>query len=70
MYKFTILVEKEDEFYIAHNLELWVVSQWKNYEEAISNLQEATLLYLDGDDEKNNLKNIKNKNYSLTTLMV
>ena len=70
MYNFSIFIEKEWDLYIARNLELWVFSQWENYDNALSNLKEATELYLGNEKEKTILNKIKWKNYSLTTLSI
>ena len=46
-YKFTAIINKEKRWYVAHCLELGVVSQGKNIEEAQINLKEAVGLYLE-----------------------
>jgi len=46
-FRFTILIKKENKFYVAECLELGVVSQGKSIEEAKSNLKEAVKLYLE-----------------------
>jgi len=70
MYNFSVFVQKEDKFYVANNLELWVVSQWNTYDEALSNLREATELYLE-DENKVSLKDkFINNNYILTNMTV
>jgi len=51
--KFTAVITKEQDWYVAHCVELGVVSQGKSIEEAQKNLQEAVELYLEsfgGDD--------------------
>jgi len=68
MYKFNVFVETEDNFYIAHNLELWIVSQGLSYEEAIENLKEASELYL--EDEISIFTKIKNKKYLITNITI
>jgi len=45
--KFTAVINKEENWYVAHCLELGVVSQGKTIEEAKTNLQEAVELYLE-----------------------
>jgi predicted RNase H-like HicB family nuclease len=62
--KFTILIEKEDKFYIAKCIELKIVSQGKSYGEALDNIKEAIELYLE-DQPKPELKDI-----SLATIVV
>lgn len=44
---FTAIVHQEDDLYIADCPEVGTVSQGKTIEEAISNLKEATELYLE-----------------------
>lgn len=45
--KFTALITKEEKWYVAHCVELGVVSQGKTIEEAQSNLKEAVELYVE-----------------------
>lgn len=45
--KFTAVLTKEDKWYVAHCVELGVVSQGKTVEEAQGNLKEAVELYLE-----------------------
>ncbi len=47
MQTFTAVVHKEDDLYVAECPEIGTVSQGDSIEEAISNLQEATELYLE-----------------------
>lgn len=51
--KFTAVITKEEKWYVAHCVELGVVSQGKTIEEAQINLKEAVVLYLDsfGSDD-------------------
>lgn len=51
--KLTAVITKEDKWYVAHCVELGVVSQGKTIEEAQSNLKEAVELYLEsfGSDD-------------------
>ncbi len=46
-HKFTAVITKEENWYIAHCVELGVVSQGKNIEEAKANLKEAVELYIE-----------------------
>ncbi|NIT36684.1 MAG: type II toxin-antitoxin system HicB family antitoxin [candidate division Zixibacteria bacterium] len=50
--KFTAVITKEAKWYVAHCLELGVVSQGETLEEARANLQEAVELYIEsfGDE--------------------
>ncbi|MCX5893983.1 MAG: type II toxin-antitoxin system HicB family antitoxin [Deltaproteobacteria bacterium] len=45
--KFTAVITKEENWYVAHCMELSVVSQGKTIEEAKANLKEAVELYLE-----------------------
>ena len=45
--KFTAVINKEEKWYVAHCVELDVVSQGKTIEEAQTNLKEAVELYLE-----------------------
>lgn len=46
-YRFTTVIIKEGKWYVAHCVELGVVSQGKTIEEAKKNLKEAVELYLE-----------------------
>lgn len=48
-YKSTIVIQKEGKWFVARSLELGVVSQGKNIDEARRNIREAIALYLEGD---------------------
>ena len=51
--KFTAVITKEGKWYVAHCVEIGVVSQGKTIEEAQSNLKEAVELYLESFGIKN-----------------
>jgi len=46
--RFTAVISREENWYVARCLELGVVSQGKTIEEAQANLKEAVELYLEG----------------------
>ncbi len=46
-YKFTASITKEGKWFVAHAIELGVVSQGRTIAEAQKNLQEAVELYLE-----------------------
>ena len=46
-YRFTTVIVKEGKWYVAHCVELGVVSQGRTIEEAQKNLKEAVELYLE-----------------------
>ena len=45
--RFTAVITKEEKWYVAHCVELGVVSQGKTIEQAQANLKEAVELYLE-----------------------
>lgn len=49
-YRFTTVINKEVDWYVARAIELGVVSQGKSIEEAEANLKEAVELYLEDAD--------------------
>jgi len=49
---FTAVITKEEDWYVAHCVELGVVSQGKTIEEAKANLKEAVELYLESFGEE------------------
>jgi predicted RNase H-like HicB family nuclease len=53
MEKLTALIQKEDDMYVASCPEVGTISQGNTIEEAISNLKEATELYLEEFPLKN-----------------
>jgi len=63
--KVTVIVQKEDSWYVAKCLENSVASQGKTIEEALTNLREAIELYY--EDEK---PEIADKQVLLTTMEV
>jgi predicted RNase H-like HicB family nuclease len=70
MYNFSVLVQKDDKYFVAHNLELWIVSQWLTHEDSISNLKEATKLYLEDETVKSIENKIIDNSYFLTNIKV
>lgn len=51
--KFTVIIQKEENWYVAKCLENNVASQGKNIEEAMDNLAEAISLYYEDNDIEN-----------------
>jgi predicted RNase H-like HicB family nuclease len=49
--RLTAVIVKEEKWYVAHCIELGVVSQGKTIEEAQNNLREAVELYLEDFDD-------------------
>lgn len=50
--RFTGVIVRSERWYVAHCVELGVVSQGKTIEEAKANLQEAVELYLECSEEE------------------
>ena len=50
--RFTAVIVKEEKWYVAHCIELGVVSQGKTIEEAQKNLREAVELYIESFGEE------------------
>jgi predicted RNase H-like HicB family nuclease len=63
--KITVVLQKEENWYVAKCLENNVASQGKTIEEAMSNLEEAIKLFY--EDEK---PEIEDKQFFLTTMEV
>lgn len=51
-YKFTIVINQEENWYVAKCVELGVVSQGKTIKEAQNNIKEAMELYLEDLPDK------------------
>ncbi|MDP2690892.1 MAG: type II toxin-antitoxin system HicB family antitoxin [bacterium] len=65
-YRFTVVINQEKKWFVAHCVELGVVSQGKSLEEAQKNLKEAVELYLEDSPEVQ--KQLPQKNPLITTL--
>ena len=50
--RFTAIIEKEDDVYVALCAELDITSQGESIEQALANLQEAVELFLDAADSR------------------
>ena len=50
--RFTAIIEKEDDLYVALCPELDIASQGESIEQALANLQEAVDLFLDAADSR------------------
>ncbi|MDP2103804.1 MAG: type II toxin-antitoxin system HicB family antitoxin [Candidatus Gracilibacteria bacterium] len=66
MRNYNILILQEGKFFVAKNVDLGVVSQGESIEEAVSNIREATELYL---EEEKSYKNPYSQSF-LTTISV
>ena len=51
-YKFTIIIQKEENWYVAKCAENNVASQGKTMEEAVENLREAVELYYEDNNDE------------------
>lgn len=47
MRTFTVIIQKDEDMFVAECLEVGTISQGKTIDEAIANLKEATELYLE-----------------------
>ena len=63
--KFTVVVQKEDSWYVAKCIENSVASQGKTIDEALQNLREALELYYENEQP-----NIESAQTFITTLEV
>jgi predicted RNase H-like HicB family nuclease len=45
-YKLSVIIEKEDDMYVSHAIDIGVTSQGHTKEEALANVKEACELYL------------------------
>jgi predicted RNase H-like HicB family nuclease len=64
-FKGTIIIKKEEEWFVATCLENNVASQGKTIDESIANLKEAISLYYEDDT---NTEMIQNNQFYITTL--
>lgn len=64
-HKFTVMIEKEENWYVAKCLENNVASQGKTMDEALLNLKEAVELYYE-----DNKSEVEEKQIFITTLEV
>ena len=62
--KYNVLIQKEEEWYVAKCLDNSIASQGKTIEEALENLKEALELYFQNEEPK------KPQNIFITTLEV
>lgn len=53
--KYSILIEKEEKWYVAHCVELGITSQGKTIDEAKENIKEAIELYIESFSPKEDL---------------
>nr|AGS53207.1 protein of unknown function UPF0150 [uncultured bacterium contig00093] len=66
-FKGTIIIKKEEEWFVASCLENNIASQGKTVDEATENLKEAITLYYEDESDENILSPINNQVY-VTTL--
>ncbi|MEK6972939.1 MAG: type II toxin-antitoxin system HicB family antitoxin [archaeon] len=71
MYKITAILEKEDDWFVSHCLELGIASQGKNKQEALENLREACELYIEHAEPEELAKiKINKKEPIVTTITI
>ena len=66
MKKFDVLILQEWKYFVAKNIDLWIVSQWETINESLLNIKEATELFL---EDNNNFVNNYSQSF-LTTISV
>jgi len=50
MKNYNIIILQEEKYFVAKNIDLWVVSQWTTIDEALINIEEATKLYIEDEN--------------------
>lgn len=64
--KYSIIIEKEEKWYVSHCVELGIASQGNSIEEAKKNIREAIELYIESFPEEINDRDFTNDKYFLT----
>ena len=68
IFKGTIKIEQENEWYVATCLENNIASQGKTIDGAMANLKEAISLYYEDEDKKEELNFMQNEQVYITRL--
>jgi predicted RNase H-like HicB family nuclease len=68
VFKGTIKIELEEEWYVATCLENNIVSQGKTIDEAMANLREAIVLFYEDENEREELNSLQNEQVYITRL--
>ena len=68
VFKGTIKIEPEENWYVATCLENNIASQGKTIEEAMANLREAISLYYEDEDRMEELNRMQNEEVYITRL--
>jgi predicted RNase H-like HicB family nuclease len=68
VFKGTIKIESEENWYVATCLENNIASQGKTIDESMANLKEAILLYYEDEDKIEELNYMKNEEVYITRL--
>ena len=68
IFKGTIKIEPEEEWYVATCLENNIASQGKTIDEAMANLREAITLYYEDEDKREELNFQQNEQIYITRL--
>ena len=68
VFKGTIKIEPEENWYVATCLENNIASQGKTIDEAMANLREAILLYYEDEDKIDELNYMQSKEVYITRL--
>ena len=65
----SVVIEKEDKFYVARIPELDVTTQGESFEKALANAKEAAELYLEDPDMQEKFKKAKHSIKPIVTLV-
>ena len=68
IFRGTIKIEQEDDWYVATCFENNIASQGKTVNEAMENLKEAIALYYDDESNKDELTTLQNEYVYITRL--
>ena len=70
LFKGTIKIELEDEWYVATCLENNLASQGKTIDESLNNLKEAISLYYEDDENREELKCFQSEQVFITRMEI
>ncbi len=59
MKNYNIVILQEWKYFVAKNIDLWVVSQWETLNEALENIKEASELFLEDNNSIFNTSNLQ-----------
>lgn len=68
--QFQVMLTQDENWWIARNVDLWVVSQGESFDEALANIKEASELYLEGTPTLERAKLVKPRQTVFTSILV